>query len=776
MTSTNETRTAAPQGVSRRQALAYLVAAPTLAIAIDLARPDPAGAVTAPAVVPSLPGPAEILDLTEAQTLAAAPTSMLILLTLGTDGIVRFAFPRSENGQGITTSTAMLIAEELDLPVERVDVTLADARPELLFNQLTGGSNTTHSTYLPVRTVAAAARTRLLATASARTGVAERDLRTDGGAVVLPDGTRIDYGDLAEAARVERTTAIGTRLKDVSEMRVIGRPRGRVDARAAVTGAKKYTMDLDVPGALPTMVCRPPTLNGTVRAVRNAAAVLAMPGVTHVAEIPTGVAVRAETFGQCVDAVRALEVDWADGPVAGMSDADVLAELRGAQLPLAVPKVPLLTTTVDTDFTFWFSSNSALEPNCAIADVRPGSAEIWAGLQAPIVAQGWIAGELGLPVSAVTVHVTQGGGSFGRKLFHDAASEAAQASRAMGVPVKLMWHRADDFRQGRVHPASTHRIRTTLLGGEVLTWEQRHTSIGTDFSHGFGEMLVSVASKLPVGDLSVAETIYVLTQSTHYSFGVQTNLLSEVDRRFNTGAMRNIYSPNVATARELTVDRIGKRLRLDPLQVRRRFARDERSRAVLDAVAEAGEWGRALPDGVAQGIAFHAEYQSVAACLVEIDCRPGTVGREVRDGRTGPRVTRVTTAVDVGLTVNPKGLEAQMIGGVMDGIAIILTSSVHLRDGHFLEASWDNYAYTRQWNVPPEMRVIVMENTSEQPGGAGELAVASAAAATATAYARATGTMPTEFPVNHHEPLHFEVKPTVPPVPASPVDGLRLTY
>jgi isoquinoline 1-oxidoreductase beta subunit len=132
--------------------------------------------------------------------------------------------------------------------------------------------------------------------------------------------------------------------------------------------------------------------------------------------------------------------------------------------------------------------------------------------------------------------------------------------------------------------------------------------------------------------------------------------------------------------------------------------------------------------------------------------------------------------VDVGLAVNPRGLEAQMMGGIMDGIAVTLSSSLHLQNGTFLEGSWDNYYYTRQWNTPPELEIIVMPPTTGDPGGAGELAVAGAMAATACAYARATGTMPTSFPINHNGPLGFTPLPTVPSIPQSPTDGRSRAY
>ncbi|WP_250292018.1 molybdopterin cofactor-binding domain-containing protein [Streptomyces atroolivaceus] len=752
-----------PHSVGRRRFLGYVLAAPTLMAAAEL--------VAAPEARADIPSPevTELIDLNDVMTVAALPTSGLITVEVNHDGTVSFALPRAEVGQGITTSTAMLIAEELDVPVERVRVTLADARSELLFNQLTGASNTTISTYTPVRVAAAIARSRLLEAAASQLGAPVSELTLRAGVVTGPSGRSVGIGALSAQAAGVRTQRVAVALKPREEFTVIGKPQGRVDALAAVTGRKKFAMDLAVQDAEPTMVCRPPTINGKVGSVANLGEVRSMPGVTDVVTISTGVAVRAKTFGQCIDAVRALRVSWKPGSAEGKSDETVLAKLQAAELPLGLPP---LTPSVEGKFTFYFRSNSALETNCAVADVRPGSAEIWSSLKAPIVAKEAIAAKLGLPLGAVTVHVTEGGGSFGRKLFFDAALEAVEISRKIGKPVKLMWHRADDSRQGRAHPMATSRVRIAYLGNTVLSYKQRHTSVATDLSHGLGEIFTALAAKLPVGDIGFSETFFQLSQSMPYNFGANSRLLSETDKSFNTGSMRNVYSPDATCARELVVDRLAEKMGKDPFEIRRDFLRDDRSRAVLEKVAEAGRWGRTMPAGMAQGIAFHSEYHAVSAVLVEIDCRPETVNRPIRNGVAGPRVTRAVVAVDVGLAVNPRGLEAQMMGCVMDGIALTLTSSLHLRDGHFLEASWDNYFYTRQWNTPPELDIIIMPTTTGKPGGAGELGVAASMAAVACAYGRATGTMPTSFPVNHGT-LSFEPKPTVPPVPESPTDGLE---
>jgi isoquinoline 1-oxidoreductase beta subunit len=719
-------------GHSRRRFLTYLVAAPTLAIAASLVEAPSA----ARAAVPSLPAPADLLDLGDVLILAGAPTANMITVAVGEDGRVGLALPRAEVGQGITTAVAMLIAEELDVPLDRVDVTLADARPELVFNQLTGGSNTIRSVYTPVRTAAAVARARLVAAAAARWGVPAVGLTVTDGVVRGPGGRTASYGELSAAAAAPSLQVAVASPKPAGQQRLVGTPTSRLDARAMVTGQQEYTLDLDVvPGALPTMVRRPPTINGTVRSVDNEAAVRAMPGVVDLAVVETGVAVLAETFGQALDAKNALQVRWNAGTVDGENDETIRRKLRAAQLPLAAPG--LLTRSVDAEFDFAFVSHAPMETNSAIADVRDGRAEIWSGLKSPIVAQETIAAELGLPVSAVTVHVTQGGGSFGRRLFFDAALEAARISKAAGRPVKLLWSRIDDTRHGRARAASHHRIRATYAAGQVLTFEHRVASVETDTRHGLGEILTSQAASLPVGgNLSFAQTIFLTTISSPYDFGVTTQALNEVPLQMHTGSWRSVYSANTRGAEEIVVDELAKALGKDPVAFRREFLKEDRFRAVLDKVATEGKWGRAMPAGHAQGIAFHAEYRSCTACLVEIDATDPD----------RPRVTRATIAADVGRPINPRGLESQLLGGLTDAIGTTLRAGLHIDAGLPLEGSYSQFHYTRQKDSPRDVRIFVMPANGE-PGGAGELGVPAAVGAVANAWARATGRRPRSFPL-----------------------------
>ncbi|MDX3779887.1 xanthine dehydrogenase family protein molybdopterin-binding subunit [Streptomyces europaeiscabiei] len=721
---------------SRRRFLTYLVAAPTLAVAtetgLDAYAPD-----VADAAIPTLPAPADLVDLGDLLILAGVPTANMLVLSVDEEGIAHFRLPREEVGQGLTTAVAMLVAEELDTPLDRVRIQLDDARPELLFNQLTGSSNSIRSLYDPVRHTAAAARARLVRAAAKQWGLRAGDLAVRQGVVVAPDGRTASYGSLSAAAASLDLGSLVVTPKKESEHTVVGSPTSRIDARAMVTGKQVYTLDLDVPGAKPCMVRRPPTINGTVKAVNNEAAVRAMPGVLDVVTIDSGVAVVAETFGQALDGKEALDVTWGPGSVDALSDDGIRARLKAATPSLDV--LGLLVKKVEGEFDFAFASHAPLETNSAVADVRADRAEIWSGLKSPIVAQAAIAKAVGLPVSKVKVHVVQSGGSFGRRLFHDAALEAAVVSKKSGRPVRLMWSRIDDMRHGRMRPATHHRIRATYAVGQVLTFQHQVAAVETDFRHGLGDALTAAAASLPsgIGNATFAQTLFLTTVKSPYNFGFTTQTLTEVPVKMHTGSWRSVYSANTRGAEEIIVDELAAKLGKDPVVFRREFLKTARQRAVLDKAATEGDWGRSLPDGWAQGVAFHDEYKACTACLVEIDAT---------DPKK-PRVTKAVIVADVGRVINPRGLEAQLLGGLTDAISTTLRAGLHIDEGLPLEGSYSQFHYARQKDSPKDVRIFVIEGADE-PGGAGELGVPAAVGAVANAYARATGTKPRRFPVN----------------------------
>ncbi|MEB3371332.1 xanthine dehydrogenase family protein molybdopterin-binding subunit [Saccharopolyspora mangrovi] len=727
---TEDARSKARMG--RRRFLTYLVAAPTVTVA---ARWGLGG--EAAEAVPSPPRPSELYDVGDFYKNACEPTKNMVLLEVSEQGEASLWLHRMEVGQGITTACAMLVAEELNLPLSKVHVPLRDADPALLFNQLTGGSTAMRTVYGPIRQAAAEARARMVAAAARQWDISVGQLTTRDGLVAAPDGRTATYGSLAAAAADPGLSLTGVKTKSAAEFSVIGKPAGRIDARKMVTGQFHYTLDLDViPGAKPCLVHRAPTIQGTPKRLRNDAEVRAMPGVIDIAVIESGVAILADTFGQAWDAKKALRVDWNPGTVDGLSNDDIFAKLEAATVPLAVPDG--LVDTIDAEFRFAPVSHAPLESNTAVADVRADRAEIWSGLQTPIFAQQVIAEDLGLPQDAVKVHVVQSGGAFGRRLFHDGAMEAARASKAFGRPVKLMWTRTDDMRHGRMRGPSFHRVRATVAGGQVASYEHRITETKTDFSHGIGELITAKLSG-GAGNYTYAQSFFNLMVECPYNFGAVTEVLHEPeDIHLNTASWRSVYSAMVRGAEELVVDQIAAKLGKDAHMFRREYLKHDDARAVLDKVATEGGWGRKMPSGHAQGIALHVEHRSSCAFLVEMDAT---------DPRR-PRVYRATIAADVGRPINPLGIEAQMISGLTDGISTTLRAGLHIKDGLPLEGSYSQSHFARQKDSPREVKVFVMPPSREEPGGVGELPVPAAVGAIACAYARATGTWPRHFPIN----------------------------
>ncbi|WP_344609890.1 molybdopterin cofactor-binding domain-containing protein [Sporichthya brevicatena] len=772
----------APTGTTRRQFVGYVLAGTTLAVTADLTLTPSTARAAGATPIPSNPTLSDAYDFLDAYRDACLPTNHHLKIEITPQGKAVFALPRQEAGQGITTSFAQVIADELDMRIEDVKVTLADARPELIFNQLTGGSTAHFSLWMPIKMMAATARTALAAAAAEKWGVPVSAVTTRDGAVFGPDGQRATYGSLSQLAASTITKPLDVKLKS-KPGKYVGQDVGRVDALDMVTGAKKFAGDLPVPNALPTMICRPPTLNGTVQSIENLEQVKAMPGVTDVGAISRGVAVRARTFGQCIDAIRALKVTWGGGTVDNENNDTLTEKVAAVLLPLA-PTLPT-DEVIQEDYVCHYRSGSPMEPNTAVADVRPDRAEVWGAANMPIVTLQRIAMMLNLPEDNVTLHCPPAGGSFGRKLFSDAIYEAVEASALFGKPVKLMWHRADDARHGRMHPMMVNRVRATKQGGSITSFAMSSASSACDWTHGLGEIISgSAAAQDPrlgftgnkeLGNLSVAVAFYQLVTTVPYNFGPTALYLNEVFSydTLPTSAVRNVYSPDVAVSRELFVDKLADNFGMDGYEFRRAFLKNDRMRAVLDKVAEMGNWGRSMPEGTAQAIAFHEEYQAYVATLMEIDCRPAMVNRKIREAYTGPRITKTFMAIDVGNPINPRNIKAQLMGGAMDGIAQALTAACHIKDGTVQEASWDNYRYTRQWNVPYVFDCHVMPANREIGGGVGEAGVAAAQGAAACAYAKATGKNITEIPVNFREPLGFVVKPTVPPIPQSPVNGRR---
>lgn len=758
--------------VRRRSLLAYAVSAPVMTVAagfgVAVAASPGAAAALLPALVPALvpplvpplvpviplpltpPDTVDYYDIGDSIAQTSLPTMPLVKLTVGSDGRVTLDLPRLESGQGIATACGMMVAEEMDVPLSSVDVTAADATPELVFNQLTGGSSTIRSFAAALPLIAAAARARLLNAAAQKWGLSASTLSVAAGVVIAPDGRTVAYGELTALAST-LPLPVNVAPKAASQYKVVGKPATRLDARDIVTGKKKFTMDQAVPNAKPTVLRMPTQIRGTVVRVNNMSAVQGMPGVLAVVVIPNGgtivpnppgVAVMAETFGEAWAAGNALDVTWGDGPLKGQSNDTIQATLKASILPLAVP--PLGALTVDAEFQFAAATHAPLEVECAIADVRAGSAEIWAGLQTPIVVQQAIAADLSLPQSSVKVHVVPAGGSFGRRLFWDPVQVAVQVSKATGRICKLMYLRVNDIRHTRLRPPQYHKVRATMLLGQVISYEQRIAAVRLDARHGFGEMITAAVGAAPpgvqqsIGNLAYEEVFFKTMVASPYNFGVGTKVLTPLNLDMNTVSYRSVHIQPARSVEEIVVDEIAKKLGQDPVAFRLQFLRLDRARAVLQKAASTAGWGKTMPKGFAQGCAVHQESRSFIACVVEIDCTVPTAAK----------VTKATIVVDVGNPINPKGIEAQVQGGLAESISLVLTAGLHIKDGLPLEGSYSQYHFARMNSFPKDVQIIIMPGNGGAIGGLGEVGLSASSGAIANAYARATGTQPRSFPIN----------------------------
>ena len=743
--------TGSPNGgaMGRRRFLQCLAGTPALVLVAQLAdfgHPQHAGAAP-----PSPPTMEELCDISEFIVVASQPTMPLVKLEIGPDGIARLDLPRAEMGQGITTSVAMLLAEDLDVPLDKVVVTIADGRPELMFNQMTAGSCTLRTFQAPLQMMAATARAQMLHAAGARWNVLPSALSVRDGVVIGPDGLRATYGELAEEAAKVPVDGLGVTPKPAAEYTIVGKPTRRVDSREIVTGAKKFSMDRMPTSAKPAMVKRGPTVKAGVKSVNNADAVKAMPGVRAVVPIPTGVAVVADTFEQCREAVNALDVTFGPGPIDHESNETILAALQSQLQPFDPP--PAGAKVVEAEFDFAPVSHAFMEAECAVADVRPDGAEIWSGFQAPILALQAIALELGLPQEKVKAHVVPPGGGFGRRVFFDAPLEAAQISRAAGMPVRLMWHRTDDFRHGRCRPQQVHRFRALLAGASVIGFEQKVAAVSTDFRQGLGEILTAAAASMPfeakqtIGNSSFAQGVFTTMVSSPYVFGGYKKGLTELANGQPTASYRSVPCQPARGAEEIMVDEVAAAAGIDPVAFRLSWLKDERTKAVLQKAAELAGWGKAMPPGFAQGVGAHIEGRCHTACIVELD------GRNPRD----PKVTKVVMTVDVGLPVNPMTIEAQMLGGISEAISLTLRAGLHFVDGLPLEGSFHHYHWLRQRDFPKDVTIHVMPPNGNPIGGIGEVGMAAPTGAIANAYGRATGIKPRSFPLVF--PVNFEPYP-----------------
>ncbi|PYP08223.1 MAG: twin-arginine translocation pathway signal protein [Gemmatimonadetes bacterium] len=667
-----------------------------------------------------------------------APFAPNAWLRIGTDDSVLVIVDRSEMGQGVTTSLPMLLAEELEADWTKIRFEFAPA-DKAYINQLfgiqgTGGSSSVRAAWKPLRVAGAQARTMLIAAAAQTWSVEPASCRAETGAVIhAATNRRLSYGALAQRAAA-LPVPVDVQLKDPKDWRLAGKPTRRLDTRFKVNGTAQFGIDVRVPGMLTAVVARSPVFGGTVRSF-DATAAKAIPGVRHVVQISSGVAVVGAGYWPAKQGRDALKVLWDEGPVAQVSSASISslfaqrATQDGAVARHDGDAIAALTGAaqrVEAVYEMPFLAHATMEPMNCTAHVRADGVDIWAPTQNQTGVQ-MVGGQIGgVPPEQVAVHTTYLGGGFGRRFELDFIVEALETSKAAGAPVKVIWSREDDIQHAQYRPANYHQLRAGLdASGRPVSWTHRIVApsiMARMFPQTVKNGLDGEAVEGGVGLPYAIPNVHVDYQLT--DTGIPVGFWRSVNNSFNSFAVEGFIDELAVAAKQ------------DPYEYRRGLlANAPRHRGVLELAAAKAGWGTALPSGRGRGIAVYKSFESFAAQVAEVSVSPaGDV-----------RVHRVVCAIDCGMHVNPSTIEAQMQSGIVYGLTAALKGAIDIQGGRVVQSNFHDYQMLRLAEMPVVEVYIVP--SSEEPGGVGEPGTPPIAPAVCNAIFAATGKRIRRLPI-----------------------------
>jgi isoquinoline 1-oxidoreductase subunit beta len=654
-------------------------------------------------------------------------------LRIDADGTITVKVGKSEMGQGVRTALPMIVAEELDAPLESIRIEQASPGPE--FTRLgTGGSGSIMGLYDPLRVAGATAKQLLVAAAAAKWGVEAGSLTTRDGAVHhAASNRRAAYGELASAA-ANVAVQHAAELKPRSAFTLIGQSKKRIDGPDIVTGRARYGLDVRVPGMLFAVVARAPKLGQKVVSF-DAAKAKAAEGVRHVVQIPTGVAVVANNTWAAIRARDLLAIEWGETPHANFDSREHMKVLeRAVEKPaLNIRKdgdgraaFDKAAKTIEHTYSYPFAAHASLEPVNCTALVTEEKATIWSPTQAPNTVHGAAATILGLPESAITVNVMLLGGGFGRRLGVDFDREAVEiAKQIKGTPVQLVWTREDDMKHGYFQAASVHRLAAGLdADGRIVAWEHRKASTPHN------------ARRQPTAEDKVdPQTVGGWAwgvKDTPYTWPAAEMSYAVIDAPVPIGPWRSVFSPSAVFARESFLDEVAAETGQDPIAMRLPFV-NARMRKVLETVAQKSGWSTPVPKGRARGFAcnvFHTE--TYIAYVVEV---------------SSPfKVERVVCAVDCGLAINPLGVAQQVESGVIWSLSN-MKSEITVKNGSVEQAYYSDFPVVMIGETPKIIETHIVASDDERPHGLGEPAVCPLAPAVASAWSRLTGARVRKLPM-----------------------------
>ena len=654
-------------------------------------------------------------------------------------GKTTLVMPQVEMGQGVYTSIAMIIAEELDADFAQVGVEHAPPDEKLYVNpmlgiQATGNSNSIRAFWTPLRTAGAAARSMLVEAAAQQWQVDPGSCTaSDGNVTHAASGRTLAYGGLVDSAS-KLPIPPKPALKNPKDFVLIGKPIKRLDTHDKTNGKVIYGIDAMLPGMKFATLAASPVFGGKVAHVDDSAA-KTVPGVHKVIVLDDMVAVVGDHMWAAKKGLDALVVTWNEGANAELSSRDIWEKLRAASkhdgvIAKSIGDIAKGLSHGDkfeADYELPFLAHAPMEPmNCTVR-LSPGACEIWIGSQVVARVQEAAAKAAGVPIDKVTVNNHLLGGGFGRRLETDMVTSAVRVARHVDAPIKVVWTREEDIQHDIYRPVYRDVISASLSGGKIDAWKYRVSGssimarwLPPAFQKGIDIDAVDSAIDIPY-EIPNLQVEYVRAEPPAVT----------------TGFWRGVGPNNNVFAIECFIDELARKAGMDPIAFRRGMvATQPRFLGVLDLVAEKSDWGKPLPARVGRGVCLQPSFASFIATVVEAEV----------DEQGAVDLRRVTSAVDTGIAVNPDTIVAQIQGGLIFGLTAALYGEITIEKGRVQQSNFNDYRILRIDEVP-NIDVHVVKS-GEAPGGIGEAGCTAGPPALRNAIYAATGVALRRLPID----------------------------
>jgi isoquinoline 1-oxidoreductase beta subunit len=719
---------------------------------------------------------------------AAAPPNPANYIKIAADGTITIMAKNPDVGQGVRTMLPMLIAEELDanwdtVKIEQTDFDTTKYQPA----QFAGGSLATQQNWVPMRQIGAIGRAMLVTAAAQTWNVPEDQITVENGRISHRASNRSGhFGEFAtRAASLPIPAANAVKMKDASQYKIIGTPRVAKELPLIVTGKPIFGIDVTLPGMLYAVFEKSPVFGGKV-ATHNLDAIKAMPGVKHafVIERPdvtatvlpgdpgleSGIAIVADQWFQANKARQALKVTWNEGPRATAQHSSPAYATRAAQLakeePHAVTRndgdVNAAFTkqgvkVVEANYAYPFISHAPLEPENCTASWQGDKVEIWSNSQIPANGLNLVTQTLGIPATAVTIHMTRGGGGFGRRLTNDYMVEAAYISKEIKAPVKLLWTREDDMTHDYYRPGGFQFLKGGVdASGKLVAWQNKFVTYGdknTAPPNPNAKGPQSPISVVSAGAMGGTEWPQPFVEN----FAIHTYVQPLAIR---TGSLRAPSSNVFAFVIQSFIDELAVAAGKDPVQFRMDILNNpktapaaagapgggfggngfnaDRMKGVLQEVATMSNWANARPSrGRALGVAFHFSHSGYFAEVADV-----SVSNDKK-----VKVHKVWCAADVGSTIiNPSGADNMVQGAIIDGMGALMGQEITVDRGRVVQKNFDTHPLLRLTQAPAEIEIKYVKSNNS-PTGMGEPSMPPILPAIANAIFRANGQRVRELPL-----------------------------